>query len=785
MLDTSFAIQPGKKTAELAVKNIDIGNVVEQTVLKHGLEMKAENGFVKIKFYNEKTVRVIANFSDNASEETSPAVTFQGEETNVTFNEEDDRFNLSTPELKIIIEKSPLRIKVEDSNGAVLAEETPGGMYTSYNKEVKCVKRLNEDAQFYGFGEKTGHLNKRGEKLVMWNSDVFAPHNPETNALYQSIPFFMVLTGGQTFGVYFDNTFRTLFDLGTDGKTYSFAAEGGQLDYYILSGPTPKEVMEQYTKLTGRMPLPPKWAIGYHQSRYSYESEQEVRRLARLFKEKGIPLDAIYLDIHYMNEYRVFTTDKERFPDLKKLADDLREDGIQLVPIVDPGVKKDPEYGVYAEGVRMDQFCKYIEGDIYFGDVWPGTSAFPDFTEKKVRDWWGELHNFYTEKGIEGIWNDMNEPAVFNETKTMDLNVIHKNDGNPKTHKELHNVYGLRMAEATYNGMKNLLKGKRTFVLTRAGFAGIQRYAAVWTGDNRSFWEHLQMSLPMVMNLGLSGVPLAGPDVGGFAHDSNGELLTRWMQVGAFTPYFRNHSVLGSVRQEPWSFGEKYEEIIKSYIRLRYEWMPQLYTLFAEANATGVPVMRPLLMEYPDDPQTWNISDQFMLGNNVIIAPVMQPGAVCRAVYLPEGDWVDYWTDQPVQGGTHHLASAGIETLPIFIKKGTALALTDAKLSASLPDQRLIIHLYYKEGSFSELEVYDDDGSTFSYEEGCYIKRRFAFEQRNNIVSVSFTDDGSFKPVWNEIELVIHGIEGEVSMKLDGQIKKSFEETAKTIAFRL
>ena len=234
----------------------------------------------------------------------------------------------------------------------------------------------------------------------------------------------------------------------------------------------------------------------------------------------------------------------------------------------------------------------------------------------------------------------MNEPAIFNETKTMDVEVIHTYENQLKTHRELHNLYGLFMSKATYEGMKKQLNGKRPFLLTRAGFSGIQKYAAVWTGDNRNFWEHLQMSLPMVMNLGLSGIPFSGPDVGGFAHDVNGELFVRWTQVGSLTPFFRNHSAIGTVRQEPWSFGKKVEEIVKKYILFRYKWLPHLYSLFTLAHETGIPIMRPLVLEYPADQQTYNISDQFMIGENVLVAPIMQPGVKARAVYFPEGRWV-------------------------------------------------------------------------------------------------------------------------------------------------
>ncbi|MGM0789429.1 MAG: glycoside hydrolase family 31 protein [Bacillota bacterium] len=753
MNDTSFAIHPGKSRK---IENSDYqeaGDVLAIEECRNGLKARTETGELRIVFYANEIVRITMNFFGEADAGTSPAVIGGLQEVKLEHYESGDQAEVKTSCLTVKLTKSPLRITVADAEGRVLAGENQKGMGYKHSKEVICFKNMVESDQFYGFGEKTGFLNKRGEKLVMWNSDVYAPHNPETDPLYQSIPFFLTLREGQAHGIFFDNTFRAEFDMRGD-EFYSFSADGGQLDYYLMAGPSPKDVIRQYTSLTGRMPLPAKWAIGYHQSRYSYESQQEVMELAAAFKEKGIPLDSIHLDIHYMDEYRVFTFDRDKFPDPEKMISDLKEMGIHIVPIVDPGVKEDPEYMVYKQGIQEDLFCKYLEGNVYYGDVWPGNSAFPDFTSKKVRDWWGSLHSYYTELGIEGIWNDMNEPAVFNESKTMDLKVMHDNDGNPRTHKELHNLYGLLMGKSTYEGMKRNLKGKRPFLLTRAGYAGVQRYAAVWTGDNRSFWEHLQMSLPMVMNLGVSGIPFSGPDVGGFAHDSNGELLARWTQAGAFTPFFRNHSVLGSARQEPWAFGEKYEAIIRKYIELRYTWMPHLYSLFAEAHKEGTPVMRPLFLEFPEDEHTWNLSDQFMIGDNVIIAPIMQPGTSHRAVYLPEGMWVDYWTGSIYEGEKHHLIKAPLETLPIFISKGTMLAHGEAGAAGPLT-----LHLYYEEGAECSYTLYEDDGETFAYEEGEYREICFKVKCEKGTVYLHSTGAGNFEPGWSSVQLVVHSRE--------------------------
>ncbi|MEQ2527941.1 TIM-barrel domain-containing protein [Bacillaceae bacterium CLA-AA-H227] len=752
--DTSFAIHPGKEKRDGAITYTDIGNLVGYEKDAAGYTFNCTNGFVALQVFTDSIVRLTMNPTNKPVLDKSKAVMVRPESVEIEEINTEHALTLKTKALVLTLQKEPFRVTVADTHGRVLVNEDGHGMAYRENGEVIAFKQMHENDHFYGFGEKSGHLDKRGEKLEMWNTDVYAPHNPETKALYESIPYFMTLRDGKAHGIFFDNTFKTYFDLQSSEAHYSFSAEGGQLDYYVLAGPHPKKVLEQYTYLTGRMPLPPKWSLGYHQSRYSYETEAEVRELAQNFIEKDIPVDVIHLDIHYMNGYRVFTFDKEKFPNPEQLIADLKEMGIRIVPIVDPGVKKDAEYPIYQEGVLGDHFCKYIEGDIYNGEVWPGVSAFPDFTEEKVRKWWGEKHAFYTSMGIEGIWNDMNEPAVFNESKTMDLEVMHRNDGHPTTHRELHNVYGLLMGQATYEGMKENLQGKRPFLLTRAGYAGVQRYGSVWTGDNRSFWEHLQMSLPMVMNLGLSGVPFTGPDVGGFAHDTNAELLTRWMQVGAFTPFFRNHSAIGFRYQEPWQFGEKYEAIMKKYIQMRYQWMPQLYSLFYQASEQGLPVMRPLLMEYPDDAKTYNLNDQFMLGDNVIFAPILNPSVTDRAVYLPKGDWVEYTTGTTYEGEKAHLVHAELEDLPIFVRKGTALMQTEWTSNQDKETKTLTMKVFASDNENYSFTFYDDDGETFAYENGEYLKMAFDIQSSADKVEINVVSkEGNYQPAYKEIRI--------------------------------
>ncbi|WP_102029228.1 glycoside hydrolase family 31 protein [Salirhabdus sp. Marseille-P4669] len=769
--DTSFAIHPGKEKDTNTTPYKRIGTLQAYKEAKDTYLFECTKGHVAIKFYTDSIVRIVMNPFSQPKLDASKAVVAEGNSVEVKVKDQDQAVSLLSKHLIVTIEKETFSILIQDDKGHVLLDEGNRGMGFKPTGEVITYKKMDKDDHFYGFGEKTGFLDKRGERYEMWNSDVYIPHNPETDPLYVSIPYFMTLRNGRSHGVFFDNTFRTIFDMKSELDYYSFEAEGGQLDYYVMAGPEPKQVLEQYTYLTGRMPLPPKWSLGYHQSRYSYETEAEVREIAQNFIDRDIPLDVLYLDIHYMNGYRVFTFDEERFPDPKKLIQDLKQMGIRIVPIVDPGVKKDPEYYVYQEGINQDQFCKYIEGNIYHGEVWPGISAFPDFTDEKARKWWGDKHQFYTDLGIEGIWNDMNEPAVFNETKTMDVEVMHRNDGEPTTHRELHNVYGFLMGKATYEGLKHQLNGKRPFLLTRAAFSGVQRYAAVWTGDNRSFWEHLQMTLPMVMNLGLSGVPLVGPDVGGFAHDTNGELLVRWTQVGAFTPYFRNHSAIGTLYQEPWRFGEENESIMRKYIQMRYKWMPHLYKVFQEATKKGLPVMRPLFMEFPKDEKTYNINDQFMIGDNVLIAPILAPSVTDRAVYFPEGDWIEMETGNVYAGEQVHLVHAELDYMPIFVKRGTAIFQGEIQSRQNKSPKQVEMHIFASpEEHWYEATYYDDDGETFAYENGEYLELKLKVVHSTETITITTLEhNGDYKPDYVEIPIVIHHLSKHQTVIMNGE----------------
>ncbi len=550
---------------------------------------------------------------------------------------------------------------------------------------------------YLGFGEKVGPLDKRGMHFTFWNTDVM-PHHPDTDPLYQSIPFFVGLRDGVAWGLYLDESWRSEVDVAlADGEQVAWESWGPELDCYLFTGPRPDEVVRRYTALTGRSPLPPLWSLGAQQSRWGYENAQDVRGVIRGYRARDLPLDCVYLDIDYMDTYKVWTWDRTRFPDPAALVRDAAAEGVRLVPIIDPALKQEPGWSVYEEARKRDFLVRYDRGDVLVGEVWPRPAVFPDLTREEVQRWWGSLHRDFVALGIAGFWNDMNEPSCFEvqpdvgimtisgdrsggigtvEGKTLPYDARHGD----KRHLEVHNVYALGMAKGAWEALKELRPEARPFLLTRAGSAGIQRYAAVWTGDNSSHWSQLETSIPMLVGLGLSGVPFTGVDIPGFIGVPGGELLVRWMQTGTFYPLMRNHAGKGTQPQEPWRFGEPYLSLARDALKRRYRLLPTLYTLMHEAAETGLPPLRPLAMYAPGDKEAVAAFDQFLFGKDLLVAPVMRPGHTKRLAYLPEGLWQEWpgldRTGPIHEGGRHVIADGPLDTVPVWLRAGGAVTLT-------------------------------------------------------------------------------------------------------------
>lgn len=635
--------------------------------------------------------------------------------------------------------------------------------------QFRVVKKLFGDEVIYGLGDKTGFLNKKGYDYIMWNSDNPDPQveNPTFRAMYKSIPFFIVLREEAVYGIFMDNTYKSFFDMGFESSQYySFGAVEGEADYYFIAGDTIAEIIEGYTELTGRAPLPQMWTLGYHQSRWSYASAEEVLCLAKNFRTYGIPCDAIHLDIDYMDNFKVFTKNDETFPSLEKLSDELSQMGIKLVTIIDPGTKAEEGYHMYDEGIANGYFAKDAEGNVYHNEVWPGDSVFPDFTSEKVREWWGSQTKLLTRQGIRGIWNDMNEPASFRGPLPDDI--VFPGDGSPRCHKEVHNVYGHLMAKATYEGLKKQ-DGRRPFVITRACYSGSQKYSTVWTGDNQSLWAHLQMAIPQMLNLGMSGMPIVGTDIGGFGAHTTPELLSRWIEAACFSPLFRNHSAKDTRHQEPWVFDKKTLDINRKYIELRYKYLPYLYDLCYEETKTGLPILRPLVLHYQQDKNTWECNDEYMVGSCMLVAPVTQQGARERMVYLPEGIWVDYWTGERIAGGDYILKEAPLDICPLYVKAGSILPVYEGLQSIEPEHIKALTLEYYPESmkkpvifgrkqeeqEESRYVHYQDNGVDFAYEKGEYNLYEFIFsEKRSNGLQVKMLKEG-FAGKYQDIKAVV------------------------------
>lgn len=688
-----------------------------------------------------------------------------------TITESSDYLNLSTSSVDVNIKKSPLTIQFLDKDGKVLNADDEGFGTTWIGDQVTCYKKLLSDEKFIGLGEKTGPLNRRGQGYVNWNNDDYA-YEVDDDPIYESIPFYMGIHGKQVYGIFFDNTAKSTFNFGASNDRFSsFGADSGEMNYYFFGAGNVADIMNDYTWLTGRMELPPIWSLGFQQSRWSYYPDKEVMRLAKTFREKKIPADVIYLDIHYMDHYKVFTWNKERFPEPQKMIHQLNDMGFHLAVIVDPGIKKEAGYHVYEEGKQDGVFLKYPDGSLYTGQVWPGWCHFTDFTEEKGRKFWGKQFSALTDVGVEGFWNDMNEPATWGN-QFPDL-VEFSMEGNKGTHKVAHNIYGMEMSRATREGVRKLQPNKRPLILTRAGFAGIQRYSAVWTGDNVASNDHMLLSARMVASMGLSGLAFAGPDMGGFSGKRTSDLFIRWLSQGIFTPFFRNHATYNSRDHEPWAYGEDIEGWARDYLDLRYELMPYIYSAFYEASKTGMPIARSLAIDYTFDDKIYegDFQNQYLFGSDFLIAPTRSEQKYNK-VYLPEGSWYNYWTGQKYQGKQEVLVPAPLDKLPVFVKGGAVIPMqSKVQYTLQKPSDTLDIQVYYGKNK-TESPLYEDDGVSYDFQHGAYNLRHIHWDGNAKTLSLSKVE-GDYASKFTYYRFIFHGFPQTMTVKEEGSRKKA------------
>lgn len=682
--------------------------------------------------------------------------------------ENDTEYIIETSRVHVLVDKKSLRTQISDLEGNIINEDEIGfhweENYEYGGNTVKMSKITPTGESFYGLGDKATHSNLKGKRLENWVTDQYA-YGKDQDPLYKAIPFYTGLNKGQAYGIFFDNSFKTHFDFAHERRnTTSFWADGGELNYYFFYGPAMSKVVSAYSNLTGTPELPPMWALGYHQSKWSYYPESNVKEIAKGFRDNQIPCDAIYLDIDYMDGFRCFTWDKKLFPDPKRMIKELEIDGFKTVVMIDPGIKIDREYWIYKEALEKGYFCKRGDGPLMSGKVWPGECHFPDFTDPKVREWWAELYKeFMSELGVHAVWNDMNEPAVMEvPSKTAPLDTRHDYDGHPCTHRKAHNVYGMQMVRATYEGVKKYVYPKRPFVITRAAYAGTQRYSSTWTGDNVATWEHLWIANVQMQRMCMSGYSFVGSDIGGFAEQPSGELFARWMQLGIFHPFFRVHSSGDHGDQEPWSFGAEITDIVRKFIEIRYQLLPYLYTMFYKYSNEQMPMLQSLVLFDQEDVQTHFRTDEFIFGEQILVCPVQEPNVHGRRMYIPRGKWYNFWTDEINEGGKERWVKAELDTVPMFVKEGAIIPKYPIQqYVGELEIKELILETYYKLGTESS-EVYEDAQDGYDYKKGRYSLRNFKLTGKENSLTVQQFKHGSFITEYDTLKFNLHGLPFEI-----------------------
>ncbi|SEM98745.1 alpha-glucosidase [Sphingomonas gellani] len=783
----------------------------------NGLEARRGAMLMRVEALTDMVLRVRIGRDGTLPEDASWAVAAPLRQQRVKVTATPDGFRTSAVQVRL--DPATLALTVTDLAGKVIVADAPSPVAVE-GRTFTLRKALPQGEHYFGLGDKTGGMDRRGKTFVDWNTDAYG-FSPADDPIYKSIPFFIGVGGeGGSWGMFLDNSWRTAFDFGhkTDG-VLELSGPDGPIDYYLIAGPSTAEVVRRYTDLTGKAPLVPQWALGYQQSRYSYETADELRQVAARLRQEKVPTDVLWLDIGFLDKNTPFTVNKTKFPDLKGLVADMRHDGFKAVTITDLHVGANRPKGSYApydSGMAGDHFVKNADGSVYVAPVWPGPSVFPDFTQKRTRDWYGGLFKEQVDMGIAGAWNDMNEPAIFETpTKTMPLDVQHRiatDDFTPRTanHAELHNIYGMENTRATFDGLQKLAPDERPFVMTRASYAGGQRYAVTWTGDNSATWDHLKLSIQQIVNLGLSGFSYGAADVSGFAGGPSADLLTRWFEIGAFYPVFRDHSATGTPRVEPWVDGPDHLAIRRRFVEERYRLMPYLYGLADQNARTGDPILRPVFYDYPSAlrmscDQSWT----FTLGKALLVAPPPTPESPqAYDVCLPQGGWFDYWTGLPA--GTKAMQETGpiqsatqatgekqaqgdlvretprLDRLPVFVRAGTILPRQPlVQSTAETPSGPLQLDVY--PGDDCQGTLYADDGHSMAYRRGVLLRQAIRCTRTAEGIRIDFDRrQGSFRPWWREMRVTVHSWTGAGTVSARNRaVASDTDATAQTLSFTL
>ena len=762
---------------------VTLGDVVDIKKIPCGAELIFRDEKAEITFiWHDVACLKISRGGVFDSKPTCAVIKDTFEEVPFLYKKSNGKLVLKSDSMRIEVNLKPFFIDMYRSDGSCFFSSLDGKFYSYFNDNWAVTRAKKTDDYFMGFGQKTGGMNKNGRYMQMWNTDTIGESGEEKayetsyDPYYMSVPFFYHITPGNncaSSASFIDNGYKLHYDL-TDTDCYTVTGNGGQLTEYFFCGPSVKTILSRYTELTGRMNMPPLWAVGHHQCRWYDYTSDDVKALAEKYRFENLPCDALWLDIDYMDGFRIFSWDKEKFPDPAALSKYIGKEGYKLVTIIDPGVKYDPGYPVFADGAARNLFCKTRCGTLFMGKVWPGQTVFPDFVKEETCDWWAQLIAEHAKRGVTGIWIDMNEPAF---TEALQESMRFDHDGEDYDHDRFHNQYGLLMARSTYDGLKKARPDDRPFILSRAGFSGIQRYAANWMGDNASRWEHLEMSVPMCCGVGISGQPFVGSDISGFGENSSEELHVRWYQYGVFQPFCRNHNIKGSVDHYPWSFGKKSERIIRKSLELRYRLLPYFYTCFERSTHTGEPIQQPLVYRYQHDKNVFDIEDQFMFGEHMLVAPVVKRGQKKRDVYLPDGGW--YRFDEPglIDGGKTMKIDTPLGVCPVYVQAGAVIPTADVVQStARYAPETVTLNIYIPQDTIQYTSfLYEDDGYSERYLKGEYYRTEFKVEKKGGKIDITATVEGKGFPEFRRKNFILRLIGKSITKQ---KLKNSGEEFA-------
>ncbi len=769
-----------------------LGNYRGMERVRGGVVARAENGAVRVEDVAGIGLRIRYSFTGSFDTTTSWATIPDSivlAEPQV--RETPDAITVRGGALVATIRKRPLRLSVADTTGHELFAESFGAGHQG--ARVTEILARPAATHYFGIGEEPFPLDRTGQILTMWNTDA-GYHANQPTPIYSSIPFYVTVNEAKAYGLFFDDPFKSEFDFGARLRNnVGFTADGGELRFYVFPGPSVASVLAEYTRLTGRTPLPPEWSLGFQQSRWGYVPDSELYRITHDFRSYGIPCDVLYLDIDYMDGYRLFTWSPQRFPDPARMLSDLRREGMKVTTIVDVGVKVDSAYDVYRQLLASGNYVTWPDGSPYVGDVWPGKTIFPDFSLQAARTWWGDMDNRLWSAGIAGIWDDMNEPANFFGGTLPDVATF---DHGTASHLEYHNLYGLLEARATYEGWRRHRPDERPFIVTRAGFSGLQRYTSIWTGDNSADWEHLDLAVKMVLGLEISGVPFAGADIGGFAGAPDGELFNRFLEASTFFPFYRTHNEFSAPAREPWAFGPVYTNANREMIQLRYRLLPQLYTAFYEHAQDGRPVARPLVWAFQADSNVYRINDEFTFGDHLLVAPVIRQGQDTRSVYLPAGRWYRYPFDSLYDGGRSFTVSAPrvdpwarddsnfVRGIPLFVQAGAVIPMQAVEQYVG---QRHMdtLDLHVWDGGSETSQLYEDAGQGYAYQQGQYRLSIFRTSADAGALRLAIEQAGRYDGAASTFHVVVHGLAAAPkAVAVDGAaVRSAWDATHQLVAF--